>query len=208
MKVSKHSGGLSRRLMLSLGILGVAGAVAGLGTWAQFTDSTTASNSISTGTVDIELGADGLTNRFSENATLVAAGDTINRAVDLKLDGTLDLSAVSLAVTGGTTGLNNATDGLNLQVDECSVAWTEVAPAPGRTYSCSGTTTAAVANGDITAGGTLALSSLAPGDKHLLFTWTLPATADQDAGTNGKQSGETGAYTYTFTGTQRAATNR
>ncbi len=211
MKAFKNSSGLGRRLMVSLGILGAAGAVAGLGTWATFTDSTTANHSISTGTVDINLGtANSAANRFTDSATDVAAGDTIQRAVNLAIAGSLDLSAVTLGVTGGTTGLNNATDGLNLQVEECPTAWNETATAgPVYTYTCTGgLETDALADGDILTGGALSLSSLAPGTKYLRFTWRLPSTADQDATTNGKQSGETGVYTYAFAGTQRAGTNR
>ncbi len=205
MKTDKmNSGGLSRRLLMSLGILGVAGAVAGLGTWAQFTDSTSANHSISTGTVDVELGSSGTINRFTQDATDVAAGDTITRAVDLNLDGSLDLSNVSLTVAGGVAGLNDSTNGLNLKVEECSTAWPETGTNPYTYGACTGTRQDVLADGDILqSNSTLSLSSLSHGTRHLLFTWTLPSGAAQPA-----QGGLTGAYTYTFAAAQRAGTNR
>ena len=47
MKDIDNKPGISRRILLSLGILGTVGAVAGLGTYATFTDSTTAEHSVS-----------------------------------------------------------------------------------------------------------------------------------------------------------------
>lgn len=199
--------GISRRLMLSLGILGTVGAIAGLGTYAQFTDSTSATQSVSTGTVDINVDAAGATNRFSESSTLVAAGDTIQRAIDLKLAGTLDLSSVTLASSAPTTSSTldtDATDGLQLLVEECSVAWTEAGSANARTYTCTGTKTTARTAGPVIQSATaLTLSSVAPGDKHLVFKWTLPSSATQAA-----HGGKSSVINYDFVGVQRAATNK
>ena len=199
--------GISRRLMLSLGILGTVGAVAGLGTYAQFTDSTSATHSVSTGTVDINIDSAGATNRFSESSTLVAAGDTIQRAIDLKLAGTLDLSGVTLASSAPTTSSALDTDtanGLQLTVQECTDPWTEAGSTSARTYTCGGTTTTARAAGPVIQSATaLNLSSVAPGDKHLMFKWTLPTGATQ--ATHG---GKTSVINYDFVGTQRAATNK
>ena len=75
---------LTSKLLLSACVLGVAASIAGLATYATFTSSTSASQSVSTGTVTIALGATGAsTNRLNVAATNIAAGDTIQRSVDL-----------------------------------------------------------------------------------------------------------------------------
>lgn len=207
MNDQKRSGGLSRRLMLSLGILGIAGGIAGLGTWAQFTDSTTAQHSVSTGTVDINITGTGTDNTFSEASTLVAAGDTIQRAVVLSVAGTLDLSGIDFSSSASTSSAldTDGTDGLQLQVDRCSVAWTAGGAPNARTYTCGGTTSSVLASGPvIRSSTTLSNLNIAGGaTNYLRFTWTLPSAA-----TNATHGGKSSVIDYNFVGAQRAATNR
>src|SRR5436305_12710526 len=89
----------SKKILLSLGALGAAGAIAGLGTYATFTSTTAASQTVTAGKVSIALGAVGPANRLTVNATNVVPGDTINRAVDLINTSTDGLKTVSLATT-------------------------------------------------------------------------------------------------------------
>src|SRR5581483_6502591 len=73
-----------RKLLLSVAAVAAAASIAGLPTFATFTSSVSQSQSISTGTVTISLGATGAsTNRLNVGATAVAPGDTIQRSVDL-----------------------------------------------------------------------------------------------------------------------------
>ena len=65
----------TRKLLASLAVLGAAASIAGLGTFATFTSSTSASHTVSSGTVTIALGATGAaTNRLTVGATAIAPG--------------------------------------------------------------------------------------------------------------------------------------
>src|SRR4029077_3974998 len=97
-----------KRLIASFAAVGVAAAVAGLGTFATFTSSTSASHTISAGTVSIALGATGPANRLTVGAANVVPGDTIQRAADLVNNGngsSDNLSGIVLTTTGSPTSL-------------------------------------------------------------------------------------------------------
>src|SRR5438067_11090244 len=99
-------GGASRKVLLTVAVLGVAASIAGLGTYATFTSSTSASQSVSSGTVSITLGATGAsTNRLTVGASGIAPGDTIQRSVDLINAGSLDLASISLTTNATTSSL-------------------------------------------------------------------------------------------------------
>lgn len=201
---------LSKKVLLSLAAVGTAASIAGLGTFATFTSTTSATHSVSSGTVAISLGASGaVTNRLSVSATNVVPGDTIQRTVDLISSTSTDgLGSVVLTTTAPTTSslLNtDATLGLQMVVDECSVPWTEAGSSPAFTYTCSGTTNAALTTGAVirSAATLSALSVLtAPGTSHLRIKLTLPATADNTFQTLSS------VIDYSFLATQRTATNR
>lgn len=197
---------ISRRLLLSLGVLGTVGAVAGLGTYAQFADSTSADHSISTGTVDITLSDAGSTG-FSLDATDLAAGDTVQRTVDLAIGGGIAVSGIDFASAATTSSAldTDGTNGLQLQIDRCSQPWTEAGSSPGFTYSCGGTTSSVLAAGAVIR-STSALSNMLVGSgqtNHLRLLWTLPSAADQAT-----FGGVSSTIDYTFSGNQRAATDR
>ena len=200
-------GGNSRRILATLGVLGAIGALATVGTYSLFTDSVTAGpQTVASGTVDIALGS-GQPNRLTVGATNIAPGDTIQRAVDITNAGTIDFASVSLTTNATATSLldTDATNGLQMVVDKCSVAWTEAGIAPAYTYTCSGTTTSVVASRAVI-GAALPLGALASltngGTDHLHVTLTLPATAGNTF------QGLTSTVQYTFNATQRAATNK
>jgi len=197
-----------RKLLLSVAAVAAAASIAGLATFATFTSSVSQSQSISTGTVTISLGATGAsTNRLNVGATAVAPGDTIQRSVDLINSGSLNLASVNLTTAATTSSAldTDATNGLQMVIDKCSVAWTEAGVAPAYTYTCSGTTSTVLASAPVI-GSNLTLSNLsvltAGSTDHLRITLTLPATAG-----NSFQN-LTSVIQYTFTGTQRAATSR
>jgi spore coat-associated protein N len=199
---------VASRLLLSACVLGVAASIAGLATYATFTSSTSASQSVSSGTVTIGLGATGSsTNRLNIAATNIAAGDTIQRSVDLINSGSINLSAITLTSTATTSSLldTDATNGLQLVIDKCSVPWTEGGTAPAYTYTCSGTTSSVLASHAVI-GSNLTLSNLASltagTTDHLRFTLTLPSAAPNTF------QNQSSVIQYTFTGTQRAATNQ
>ena len=200
--------GMSRKLLLSIAAIGAAAAIAGLGTYATFTSSTSVSQSVASGTVTVALGATGAsTNRLNIGATNIAAGDTIQRSVDLIDSGSLNLASVTLTTSATTSSLLNTdtTNGLQMVIDKCSVAWTEGGTAPAYTYTCSGTTSSVLASAPVV-GSNLTLSNLsaltAGSTDHLRVTLTLPSAAG-----NTLQS-QSSVIQYSFTGTQRAATNQ
>ena len=204
-----RSASITTKLLVSITVLAAAATLAGLGTFATFTSSTSASNTVSSGSVTIALGAVGPANRLTVNATAVAPGDTIQRAFDLSNSGTVDLAgAPTLTTSVATTSLldSDTTNGLQMVIDKCSVAWTE-SGGPAYTYTCSGTTTSVLASRPVI-GTNLALSNVADlvpagaGPDHLRLTLSLPS----GAGNTFQNLSST--LTYAFSATQRAGTNK
>lgn len=193
------------KVLTSFAALGAAASVAGLGTFATFTSSTSASNSIASGTVSIAVGATGPANRLTIGANGLVAGDTVQRAVDLINNGSGssdNLASIQLttAAAPSSTLDTDASNGLQMAIDHCSVAWTE--SASPYTYTCGGATTTALASRPVI-GSNLALSNLASlttgSTDHLRVILTLPASAPNSL------QGQSSTLSYTFVGTQRVA---
>jgi spore coat-associated protein N len=197
-----------RKLLVSLAVISAAASIAGLGTFATFTSSTSASQSVSSGTVTIALGATGAsTNRLTVGASNIAPGDTIQRSVDLIDSGSIDLASITLTTNATTSSLldTDATNGLQMVIDRCSNAWTEGGTAPAYTYTCSGATSTVLASRAII-GTNLALSNLSALTNgvtdHLRVTLTFPSAAPNTF------QNQSSTVQYTFTGTQRAGTSK
>src|SRR5919199_6930413 len=174
-------GSTTTKLIATLAVLGAAASIAGLGTYATFTSTTSQSHSISSGTVTIALGATGAaTNRLNIGASGLAPGDTIQRSVDLTNSGSLDLASITLTTTASPSSSldTDATNGLQMVIDKCSAAWTE--SGPPYTYTCSGSTSTVLASRAVI-GSNLSLSNLtsttAGNTDHLRATLTLPSGA-------------------------------
>lgn len=196
------------KVIASLALVGSAAAVAGLGTYGAFTSTTDASTKVDSGTVGIALGAAGAGNRLSVAATGLLPSDTVQRAVTLSnAAGNQDLSSIQLTTTAAASSKLNtdATLGLQLAIDKCSVPWTEAGTAPAYTYTCSGTVTTVLASrAVISADLSLPnLSALTAGNTdNLRVTLALPSGAD-----NTFQS-LSSTIDLAFTGVQRAGTNK
>jgi spore coat-associated protein N len=190
----------TRKVLLSLALFVVAALVVGVGAYALFTDTQSVSQSIGSGTVNLQpINVNGVNNRLSVGATNVAAGDTIDRAVDLKNIGTIAVSGITLTTTATTSSLldTDTTNGLQMVIDKCSVAWTE--SAFPYTYTCSGTQSSVLATRQVV-GSALALSNLtltANTDNFLRVKLTLPTTAGNTF------QNLTSVISYAFTATQR-----
>jgi predicted ribosomally synthesized peptide with SipW-like signal peptide len=201
-------GGTGRKVLLSLGALGVAGALAGMGTFATFTATTSASQTLGSGTVIIALPTAGTaTNRLTIGATGLVPGDTVQRAVDLTNTGSQGLASITLSTAASPSTLldTDATNGLQMVVDRCSVAWSESGASPAFTYTCGGTTTTPLTTRPVTQSGftLLGLSALTAGSTdHLRVTLTLPSVAIDTL------QGKSSTITYTFNATQRAGTSQ
>lgn len=198
-----------RKVLLSIAAVGAAASIAGLATFATFTGSTSASQTVSTGTVTIALGtAGGADNRLTIGASDIAPGDTLQRHVKLSNTGSLNLASITLTTAATTSSVldTDGTKGLQMVIEKCAAGWVESLSTP-YTYTCAdvGGPTAVLASQRVIGSG-LTLSGLssttAGSNDSLRVTLTLPTTADDTF------QGKTSTIQYTFTGTQRAATSK
>lgn len=194
----------ARKVVGSLGVLGTAAAVAGLGTFGGFTDSTTpVATTIQSGTLSIDLSQQGAAVPVSTTGFL--PGDSMTRAVNLVNDGNSPLGSVTLnsVATASSILTTDISNGLQLTVKKCSVAWTQGGAAQAPTYTCAGTETLVGSGPAVTnfaINGAAALN--AGGTDYLTFSISLPGTADNTF------QGKTASLSLTFTGTQRTGLAR
>ena len=194
MRRTQARAGLPSRLLLSLGALGAAGSIAGLGTFATFTDTEAPTTAIDSG--DVEIALNGATDVTSAYTNLVP-GDSGVRYVTVQNTGDVELANVVLTVGAAPSNLLTVdagadTSGLEVQIQSCAVAWAAGACAAP---------TALYAMGNILSASntTISTNMAVNANAYLKFTVQLPATAG-----NSYQNLAT-TVTWTFTGTQRAA---
>jgi hypothetical protein len=201
--------GLSTRqkLLLSAGVVAGAAAIMGTGTYALFTGTTNTQSTLSSGTVVLlDVSANAANNRLSVGAANLAAGDSVQRAVNIKNTGTIDMAAVTLTTSAPVTSSLLDTDtsnGLQMVISQCSVPWTE-SGGPAYTYTCGGSTTSVVASRPVV-GSNLALSglTLTPNtSNYLRVTLTLPSAAPDTL------QNQSSVINFAFTGTQRTSTSQ
>ncbi|TFV52732.1 TasA family protein [Blastococcus sp. TF02A_35] len=192
----------ARKVIGSLGVLGAAAAVAGLGTFGTFTDSATPvqNATVDSGTLSISATRG---DSLPLNVANLVPGDTITRAITIKNDGNLPLGSVSLAATAAAPAsilTTDATNGLQMAVKSCAVAWT---PGANNTLTCSSgersiSTGQIIRNVDLGAVASLA----ANGTDYIAYTVSLPLSADNTF------QGKSAALTLTVTGAQKTGTTR
>jgi predicted ribosomally synthesized peptide with SipW-like signal peptide len=194
----------ARKVVGSLGVIGAAAAVAGMGTFGSFTDSSTpVATTIQSGTLNIDVTQQG----FAVPVTTAGfvPGDSLTRAVNLVNSGNVALGSVTLGTTVGTPSIltTDTTNGLQLSVKSCSVPWTQAGTATAATYTCSATERV-LGSGPAVSNITLNNpASLAAGaTDYLTFAVSLPTTAGNTF------QGQTAALSLVFTGTQRTGTAR
>jgi len=192
------------KVLASAALVGGAASVAGLGTFGAFTSTTSASQDVATGKV--VLSATGGAQGFSAPVTNMVPGDTIQRSVVLtRSTDTEAFGSIKLTTAGASSNLltSDATNGLQLKVEECSGAWVKAATTSDLT--CAGQVDTLVTQRAVLAGTgsdlAHATSSLNGTGKtaNLKVTLTLPA----DAGNTFQ--GLTNTIKLTFDATQRAA---
>lgn len=205
------------KVLLSVAAVGAAASIAGLGTFATFTDTSSASATISSGTVDINLGtAGGVDNRLTVGATGLVPGDSLQRRVKLTNAGNQDLASVTLTTAATTSSLLNtdATNGLQMLIQKCggALGWKESAATP-YTYTCDsavsgdnlGARTTVLARRAII-GTTIALSTMSSTTAGA--TDDMVVTVDLPSGADNTFQGLTSVIGYTFNATQRTATDK
>jgi hypothetical protein len=190
------------RITGSIGVLAAAAAVAGLGTFGTFTDSTTpVLTQVDTGVLSIAL------SEAVEEATVPfvsggwVPGDRHQTVLDLVNDGTVAMSSVSLAIRATESSVldSDARDGLQLLLESCSSPWDAV----GDTYTCAGAVDTFYAGPVVMDEELDGAATLAPGAvDHLRATVTLPESAG-----NGFQDVSSG-FEFVFSGVQRDGADR
>jgi spore coat-associated protein N len=198
--IMRRSSFRARKILLSLAALGAAASIAGLGTFATFTSSTSTSNTIASGTLSLTAPF----SRLGTGASPIAPGDTMQRALDLSYSGTISFASATLTTSASPSSLldTDGTNGLQIAIDKCSQAWTEAGPP--YTYTCGGSTSTVLASRALI-GSAIALSNLtltASSTDHLRVTLTFPSGADNTF------QNKSSTVSYTFTGSQRAATDQ
>lgn len=191
------------RIVATLGVLGATAAIASFGTFGTFTDTTTpVDTTVDGGVVSIDLAAAG-GGMVPFTGGLILPGDSRTFPVDLVNSGNTALGSVSLGswATQSSVLDSDPVNGLQLQVESCSEAWTAV----GSGYSCAGTERAFYTGPMVVSGRPLAAAaSLAAGGiDHLLLTAELPGTASTEA-----FEGATSSLSFVFTGAQRGGAAR
>jgi hypothetical protein len=193
----------ARKIVGSAAILGIAAAVAGLGTYSTFTDSTTpVSTGVTSGVLSISLmdGASVATAPFQGGTFM--AGDSVSKALDLVNDGATGLASVTMRswATESSVLDTDEVHGLQLLVRDCPVPWT----GSGAAATCAGTATTLYSGPVVTTSELANPGSLAAGGvDHLMLTATLPATASGAAFQAASSS-----LGFAFDAVQRAGADR
>ena len=195
--ITRRRSGL--KIVGAISAVGAAVAVAGLGTFGQFTDSTSpVDTQVDTGVLSIDVSSpNGASVPFSGG--MMIAGDSRSALVDLVNSGTTPLSAVTLKSTATSSSVldQDKVNGLQLTVESCSVAW----DASGEAPTCAGTVhayfTQPILVNDYPLTNTPAMGVGAT--DHLKLTAALPSSASGDA-FEGAESG----LNFVFTGIQKS----
>lgn len=163
----------------SLGVVAAAAAVAGLGVFGTFTDSTQPTlASVTNGVVSIDLAAAGGAGAAVPlDFSSLVPGSVRTQSVDLVNDGDSALSSVTLATVATTSSLldSDRVRGLQTTVRSCSLAW-------GADGTCAGEVRTVLASGPVVR--TLALTdpfSLTAGAvDHLTVSVAFPAAGGNE----------------------------
>jgi hypothetical protein len=199
---------------VGIGVSGVA-VIGGIGlisnsVFAGLTATATSSpQAVTSQTLKLTQTASGTTAGFTTAISNMAPDDVVYRYIDLKNDGSMDGTAltIKLADSATSTLTSNGTIGLQVQIQECSVAWSA-------SWTCTGTESEALAStsasalvaaakpltvGSLSAGATskLRIKLSIPTSSEVTTNGSLPATTVQ---------GQTSNITWTFTEAQRLAT--
>jgi hypothetical protein len=173
----------ARKVLGSLAAIGGATAVAGLGTFGTFTDSTSVDTTVKAGALSIDLSVPSGIKSIPVTTSGFLPGDSLTRAIDLANGGTLAMSSVNLATTASASNplVTDPVHGLQLSLEQCSKAWTKGGTPELPTYTCGGAQRTLYSGPVISTDALPTPNSLAPGgtDK-MVFTLSLPTTAGNE----------------------------
>jgi hypothetical protein len=186
------------KIVGALSAVGAAVAVAGMGTFGNFTDSTSpVATLVDTGVLSIDVSQPGGA-AVPFSGGMMLAGDSRSAVIDLVNDGTTALSAVTVKSWATSSSIldQDTVSGLQLTVESCSVAWNTADASP----TCAGTVRSYLTQPIIVTNYPLNLSAAtaAGATDHLKLTATLPVSASGDA-----FEGASSDLKFQFTGIQR-----
>lgn len=211
------------RWTVTAGVSLVAVGLLSFNASATFTASAAPTHATTVGDMTLTLGSAGDPNSIGLGSTDIVPGDTILRTVQITVDNGADtMAGLTLstdcngACTGSQTFVSDASLGLKLWIERCDVAY-DVSPA----WDGSTVPTAAVCNGtaedvlgtsaspvafvqsdtDIISGMDITDNAV----NYLKVRITWPAGA---AGAHNAMKAQSATLRFTFTGTQRAGTNK
>jgi hypothetical protein len=185
------------KVVASLGVVGATVAIAGMGTFGSFTDTTwPVETNVGTGTLSINLSPAAMYATVPVSTGGFLPGDTSATPFDLRNDGDVAWESVTLTSWATQSSLldSDRVNGLQLTVESCPTAWT----VAGSGYDCAGAVQRFY-SGPIVMDRPLAgAASLEPGRvDHLLARIDFPTTAG-DA-----HEDESSQLAFRFTAVQR-----
>ena len=213
MKVRSRLAHLSKlqKVVASAAVVTAAAGLAGFGTYANWTQSQSAQQSLTTGTFGVALGGTSpLVNNLAVTLTNVIPGDSWARAVDVSNTGSVNFSTFTVNPTGtGSATPHSLNDGtgnaLTYAVYSCGSEWSTTSPTTG---CAGGAGTLVSATAALTGSNSTDLSATAAETagsvSHLLIVTGYPSTASDFANYGGLSD----TITYTFSATQVAGQSR
>ncbi|MGQ0826602.1 MAG: hypothetical protein ACT4OX_16510 [Actinomycetota bacterium] len=222
-----------RRVAGAIGLLGATVAVGAKAATAAFTSTATPTHATDTAHLDVDTSNPDVGQGFNVAVNGLYPGKAFERVVDVTISGDADLDNNTLGAPFGmwvntTTNCGTCdsslldtdmTNGLQITIDRCSIAWTPSGSSPDKTYTCGGTqtsvqtitpitggaTTGFVGTKNLTKNATASLTTVGSVNRYR-FTFSLPTTAPDTmeglTGINGT------IIELKFGGTQRDATNK
>jgi hypothetical protein len=186
------------KIVGAIAAVGAAVAVAGLGTFGGFTDTTSpVGTTVDTGVLSIDVSQPGGA-AVPFDGGMMLAGDSRSAVIDLVNNGNTALSAVTLKSWATASSIldQDPVNGLQLKAETCSVAWDTAGAAP----TCPGTVRTYFTQPILVDNYPLNFTAaMAPGaTDHLKLTATLPVSASGDA-----FEGASSNLSFMFTGIQR-----
>ncbi|TFV65287.1 UNVERIFIED_ORG: hypothetical protein E4P37_10290 [Bacillus sp. AZ43] len=164
------------KAVASVGILAAAAAVAGLGSFGTFTDSTTpVQTNVDTGVLSISLSPGASTATVPVTTGALLPGDSTSTPFDLINDGDVAWESVSVASWATRSSLldSDRVHGLQLELESCASSWV----ADGASYSCADGAQQFYSGPIVNESELAGAYSLAPGRvDHLLATISFPTT--------------------------------
>jgi hypothetical protein len=165
------------KVVASLGVVGATVAIAGMGSFGSFTDSTSPVGAdVATGTISINLSPAAMYATVPVSAGGFLPGDTSATPFDLRNDGDVAWESVTFTSWATRSSLldSDRVHGLQLTVESCPTAWS----VAGSGYTCAGAVREFYSGPILVDDPLVGAASLEPGRvDHLLATIDFPTTA-------------------------------